>query len=283
MRAMMIVGIVAALATRASAGIVIAPPGWLVDDERADSIRATAAAIKHFGGVTAYTTSAVYVAPTPGVVLYATNSSLLISADSTMVAIRPQDREAAARAEVDDLRETTRRAALVGSNLHEDEWHERVDPGTNLIEARLTWRDDDAHTIAISRRVIAADGSFMAIATADCVATPDHRYPRETPTLAACRAALETLDPGIKPAKRVVLGLAASGIEPTPTPTPTTQPAKLDDGSRVVLPPTAIPQRPAVPDRRPVYVGGGLVVLAAVFWWNRRRRERFEREDEESP
>jgi hypothetical protein len=78
----------------------------------------------------------------------------------------------------------------------------------------------------------------------------------------------------------------------SPPPTATMQPvdpnapqlpARIDDGSRIKLPPMVVSQdRPPV-DRRPIYLGMGLVVLAAVFWWNRRRRDRFEREDHGTP
>jgi hypothetical protein len=57
-------------------------------------------------------------------------------------------------------------------------------------------------------------------------------------------------------------------------------PSRIEDGSRVALPPMVIRAEPPAADNRPAYLGGGIVVLAAAFWWNRRRRDRFEREDE---
>jgi hypothetical protein len=58
------------------------------------------------------------------------------------------------------------------------------------------------------------------------------------------------------------------------------EPARLDDGPPIVLPPTAIPLDPPAADRRPVFVGAGMLALAVMFWWNRRRRDRFEQEDQ---
>ncbi|TMQ15155.1 MAG: hypothetical protein E6J90_01150 [Deltaproteobacteria bacterium] len=100
--------------------------------------------------------------------------------------------------------------------------------------------------------------------------------------LAAC-AALVLGDP---------IPAEAQPDEPAPPPTSTMQPVdpnapqlppRLDDGSRIKLPPIVVtPDRPPV-DRRPMYLGAGLIVLAVVFWWNRRRRDRFEREDGTAP
>jgi hypothetical protein len=53
----------------------------------------------------------------------------------------------------------------------------------------------------------------------------------------------------------------------------------MSDGSRVALPPMAIPQE-AQTDHRPVYVGAGIALLALAFYWNRRNRERFLPEEE---
>jgi hypothetical protein len=57
----------------------------------------------------------------------------------------------------------------------------------------------------------------------------------------------------------------------------------MADGSRISLPPMAIPQDAPSGDRRPVYVGAGIAILAAAFYWNRRKRERFEEDKPDDP
>jgi hypothetical protein len=89
----------------------------------------------------------------------------------------------------------------------------------------------------------------------------------------------------------LALGSAAAA-EPTAEPAPATMgpaspdlprlPSRLDDGTRVALPPMVVQQDRAAADRRPMYIGAGLIALALVFWWNRRRRDRFDREDADS-
>ena len=59
-------------------------------------------------------------------------------------------------------------------------------------------------------------------------------------------------------------------------------PSRLDEGTRVALPPMVVQHDRPEADRRPMYIGAGLIALALVFWWNRRRRDRFDREDADS-
>nr|MDQ3370859.1 DUF4448 domain-containing protein [Myxococcota bacterium] len=71
----------------------------------------------------------------------------------------------------------------------------------------------------------------------------------------------------------------APAAEPAGVPStsdrPRMEPARLDDGSKVTLPPMAIAPASPEADRRPVYVGAGVLALAALFYWNRRKRDRF--------
>jgi len=90
----------------------------------------------------------------------------------------------------------------------------------------------------------------------------------------------------------LALGSAAAA-EPTADPPPAATmrpappdlprlPSRLDDGTRVALPPMVVQHERPGADRRPMYIGAGLIALALVFWWNRRRRDRFDREDADS-
>jgi hypothetical protein len=248
-----------------------APAGFVIDSAQSKAVTATANQLGQFG-LPANTRLAmanvdVYVAPAPGVVLTVT----LVAAALTT------ERDAAARAAVDELHATSQRAALAGSGIVEEGWQEKVDTAAKQIEATLAWRDTSAKTSSTSRLLIVADAKQMTALTGECFASDD----ADGKLAAACKAALATLDPGIDAAQRVPLALAPTGARPTP-PEPVgpvgagPEPAKMSDGTRAPLPPMTVPQEPRTADRRPVYVGIGLVVLAAVFWWNRHRRARRE-------
>lgn len=248
-----------------------APAGFVIDNAQSKAATATANQLGQFGlpanARLAMANVDVYVAPAPGVVLTVT----LVSAALTT------ERDAAARAAVDELHATSQRAALSGSGIVEEGWQEKVDTAAKQIEATLAWRDTTAKTSSTSRLLIVGDAKQMTALTGECFASDD----ADAKLAAACKAALATLDPGIDAAQRAPLALAPTGARPTP-PEPVgpvgsgPEPAKMFDGTRAPLPPMTVPQEPRTADRRPVYVGIGLVVLAAVFWWNRHRRARRE-------
>lgn len=250
------------------------PAGWRLDGKQSEALGAKLKSMSHFGlaqgaGETVMANADVYVAPTPGIVL-----SVILVGTTTKT-----EREAAARAAVDELHAASQRAELAGSKIVEEGWQEKVDPAAKQIEATLAWRDTTTKTSSTARLLIVADDAHMTSLTGECFAAED----ADPAELAACKQALATLDPGIDATKRVALALAPTGTRPTP---PTSEPAgrepaRMSDGSRAPLPPMTIPQEPRTADRRPVYVGIGLVVVAVVFWWNRRRRARREEESDE--
>lgn len=264
------VAIVALLASSiASADTIKAPAGFVLDKAQSEALTASANQLGQFGlplSTQAMANVDVYTAPAPGVVLTVT----------VVAAQIVDDRDAAARAAVDDLHATSQRAALAGSGISEDGWQEKVDPAAKQIEATLAWHDATASTSSTSRLLIVGDAEQLISVTGECLAAND-----APPKLVAdCKAALATLDPGLPADKRVALTLAPTGARPKqPEPAGSgsaSGPATMTDGTRAPLPPMTIPQERRTVDRRPVYVGLGLVVAAAVFWWNRRRRARRE-------
>ena len=132
------------------------------------------------------------------------------------------------------------------------------------------------HARVVTSRAIPATRAARRLALAAVVA------------LAMTGAALA--DP--EPAAQAPAGMEPATLATAPAPGATMRsvdpdaprlPARLDDGSRIALPPMVIPQDRPATDRRPVYVGAGLIAFAVVFWWNRRRRDLFEREAQGDP
>jgi len=260
--------------------LVTEPAGWRADPEQASALAQRFAATGHLGGLPSVTAAEAYVAPRPGVALFATRATATLSDEPTQAA-------RAARVALDELRASAVRTSLSGGTAQDSAWKERVDPDARQVTATLTWNDITSHTLETARVVVASDGKRIVAVTGECL-SGDAADPA---LVAACQAALATLDPGVAAASRVALALApdvalAVPGEPPPStggtpssPDPRNEPARLDDGSKFTLPPMTIPvDRPAT-DRRPVYVGAGVVLLALGLWWNRRQRARFEEED----
>ena len=120
---------------------------------------------------------------------------------------------------------------------------------------------------------------------------PRTARPRRRTALVVALSALATVGPMV-PAAAAAEPAAAEPAAPTTdsrsAPSMSAAPdshelPRLGDRSRPPLPPLVLPQQPAAPDHRPVYIGAGLVVMAVVFWWNRRRRDSFEREESPPP
>lgn len=262
--------------------IVTAPPGWVEVPAIVQSI--DVAKTVHFGGAKLTGSAQAYASSATGerrVTLIATRFTTVLATG----------RDAAIRAELDDLRGAVRRAALAGGQIAEDGWQERVDAADKHVEAMLEWHDRSAHTISISRLVIAADARTLAGATAECIAGDD----ADPQLIAACKTALASLDVGVVADQRVALALvpspSTSSPPPAPEPAPTeprpasTPPiarppqASMTDGSRMPMPPIVVSGGEPATDRRPIYVGLALVMLGVGLYWNRRRRARFERED----
>jgi hypothetical protein len=252
---------------------VKAPPGWSIDEPQSKQLTSHLNGLGHFGfpagSKVAVANVDMYVAPKPGVTLTVT----LVAGAVT------DQREAAARAAVDELHEAAQRAAIVGTGIVEQGWQEKVDTAAKQVDATLSWRDTKERTTATSRLLVVADAAQIMSLTGECYWADD----ADPKLVADCKAALATLDPGIDADKRVALALPPTGTRPTP-PEPAVgsgvEPPRMTDGTRAPLPPMSVPQEQRATDRRPVYVGIGLVVFAAVFWWNRRRRARREDESE---
>jgi hypothetical protein len=285
-------------ALAAPGSLVTAPAGWRPDPEQEAELARRFAAVEHFGGLAATTAAEVHVPPRSGVALCATRATAALP-DAAAAA-------RAARAALDELRATPRRASLTGAAAEEMFWQERVDPDARQVTAILHWREPVTHTVGNARIVVASDGRRIAAVAGECLAGPG----AELAASSACINQLASLDPGIAPTERVALAPAAASpvapparetstaaeppaaMAPAPdsqppaamAPAPDSQPPappRLIDGTRIVLPPMVIPQDRPAADRRPAFIGAGLIVLAVVFWWNRRRRDRFERSETE--
>ena len=289
-RALLVAALVAAggVASASPTPMIHAPDGWRVDAEQAAAIAKTLSAGKPFGDPAATVAAEVY-APPGGARI-----SLVVARATTR---DPKlDRGAAAQGAIDDLRAIVRRAQLSGAKSVEDAWETGIAATDAQAQAYLAWHDPEAGTREEARIVVAADAATLVSVTGECLAASD----APAAVVTACKAALASLDPGIARADRVAMAAppaAGSGSSPSPSPSPGLRdesvrpvlpPARLDDGSRIALPPMSIPQD-APADRRPVYVGAGIVLLAIAFYWNRRNRERFEPEaakddkDEDKP
>jgi len=265
--------------------LVIEPAGWRADPEQASALAQRFAAADHFGGLPSVTTAAeAYLADRPGVALFVTRATATLP-----------DRAQAAhatRAALDELRASARRTSLTGGAAQERAWAERVEVDARQVTATLSWSDPASHTVEIARVVVASDGTRIVAVTGECLAGEA----ADSTRVAACQACLATLDPGVAAASRIALTAEApapassalssapeiSAPPPAPEGTPR-EPARFDDGSKFVMPPTTIPLARPDADRRPMLLGAGILVLALMFWWNRRRRDRFEREDRGEP
>ncbi|HEU4729291.1 MAG TPA: hypothetical protein VFT22_15425 [Kofleriaceae bacterium] len=273
--------------------LVTPPAGWRSDPEQATALAQRFAATSHFGGLPAVTAVEAYVSDPPGAALFVTRATatLATAAPGSAAPGAPDERARPelgrlARVALDELRGGPARAALAGGSADERGWHEQVEADRRQVTATLAWADAASHTVDTARVVVASDGRRVVAVTGECLAGDDGDR-----ALAACRAALATLDPGVPAASRVGLELApataggdtaATGEPRARSPSMSSAPesSRLGDGPRVVFPPTAIPVAPRPVDRRPVYIGAGVLLLALMFWWNRRRRDRFDREDQ---
>lgn len=250
--------------TAAAAPGVTPPKGWIPDEPTAISLSRKLAAVPHFGGVPAIVATEAYRAPTGKGALYLTR----VAAN-----IKPEDRNKAATAELDEIRASMRRQGAA------EPWAPSANPDTKLLVAALSWRDASTNLAISSVTIVAADAQQLVAITGECIFAAEVVAEPTNELAPACREALRTLDPGIEPGTRVALTLAGDPAATSPVTAPSMGPSTaplLGDGERPKLEPKAFPQQSRDQDRRPIYVGGGLVVLALVFWWNRRRRERFE-------
>jgi hypothetical protein len=256
--------------------LVTPPAGWRTDPEQATALAQRFAATSHFGGLPAVTAAEAYVAGEPGAALFVTRATATLPAE-------PAQAARLTRAALDELRAGSRRAALTGGTAGERAWQDRVESDSKQVSATLTWTDTTSHTVDAARVVVASDGKRIVAVTGECLAG----YAADR-ALAACRAALASLDPGVAVASRIALALApaadeAADDQPPASSAPPRESARLDDGSKIMLPPITIPLDRPPADRRPVLLGAGVIVLAAMFWWNRRRRDRFERGEHGGP
>jgi hypothetical protein len=270
--------------------LVTAPAGWRPDPEQEAELARRFAAVDHFGGLAATTAAEAHVPPRSNAALFATRATAALPA--------PEAAARAARAALDELRATTRRASLTGGAAEEQAWQERVEADARQVTAILHWREPASHTVGNARIVVVSDGRRIAAVTGECLAGDG----ADRGAANACIDQLASLDPGIPAADRVALAPAPAAdpayrpsdrddaaAAPAPAAPPATMapapdslapaPPRISDGTKIVLPPMVIPQDRQAADRRPVYFGAGLIVLAVVFWWNRRRRDRFEHED----
>jgi hypothetical protein len=246
----------------ANASTVKAPKGWTADTQTALSLSQQLGAVPHFGGLASIVTVEAYSAK--GAVLYATR---------VMANVKPEQRDVAASAELDDLRASLRRQSTVAPTT----WKREAIDGR--LEATLAWREATANE---SRMIVVADAQHVVAVSGECVLAADVT----DEVASACRAALATLDPDVPAAQRVALTLAAETAPPPPMPAPGSGASRAPSlgeasGDRPALAPIQITPQASERDRRPIYVGGGLVVLALVFWWNRKRREKLEQEYED--
>jgi hypothetical protein len=195
---------------------------------------------------------------------------------ATRVAMKLAAEPAAIRAEVDTFHGAAQRAQLSGSTVVEQGWQEKTDDAAKQVEATLAFHDTTNKIASTSRLVIVATADQLIAVSGECLARDD----AQAEALAACKAALATLDPGGDP--RQPVALAPSGTPPPERDDPVHNGPTISEGPRQPLPPMVIqPDVQPNVDRRPVFVGMGIVLLAAVFWWNMKRRARLEDEDQD--
>ena len=224
------------------AALIAAPAGW-TGGANIDVVHQVGGE-GHFGGVHGIVEGERWDGPK--VVLYASRISATVSG-----------RDAAARGEIDQLHRPTETAFV-------------ETPHDKLWDVTMAWKDAGVHGDV--RMMLTGTGDAVIVeAKGECIAADDAK-PAD---VAACQAALKTLDPAIDEKNRVEIKPSTSTSTSTSTmPAPT-----MSDGSHVPLPPIVIKQEKPATDRRPIYVGAGVVLLAAAFWWNRRRRADYEREE----
>jgi len=263
MRSLVIVALLSGSMDTGWAGNVTAPPGWTADPDAAQQLDRGG---DHFGGLPTQATFEVWHPAAAGAVLYVTRAQ---------AAAKPEQRDAAATAELAELQ-----AELVrhGGDAKIETQSQAADADKKQAEGVLRWRDQAMGLVVSSRVVVAADVQRVVAVRGECMLAAD--APAEL--VKACEGALATLDPGVAAGERqaIAIGSLAVAVPATPAaPAAPGEPARLDDGSKAVLPPIAVAPKDRETDRRPIYLGGGLIVLAAAFWWNRRRREKFERDE----
>ena len=110
--------------------ILVAPVGWTTEPPPSGVVEMYASAKTADDG--------------PRVVLYAATATK-----------KTTDRDAVARAAIDDFHEIARRAELTGK-IAVDRWEEHADAGAKLVDATLVYRDLGAHTLDTRRIIIVA-------------------------------------------------------------------------------------------------------------------------------
>jgi hypothetical protein len=252
------------LAGLAAAGPVVTPPAGWTGHESMDLAKSTGE-IGHFGAHAQATIGAAEIKPPTdlGVTLFATRAAMTIANDP-----------AAVRAEVDTFHGASQRAQLTGSVVQEQGWQEKADD--KQVEATLAFHDTTNHITSTSRMLVVATADQLIEVTGECLARDD----ADPAALAACKAALATLDPGA--AARVAISLAPAGTAAPEREERFHSGPVLSEGPRTPLPPMVIrPDTQPDVDRRPVFIGAGIVLLAIVFWWNMKRRAQLEDDEDD--
>ena len=275
---LVVVGLVA-VAPRAYANtdlLVTAPAKWRLDREKSAQINIASQASQHFGTAPSIDVTEAYFPIEIGAALIVTRS--------TTTAL-PGGRDLAIAAAVSELEGWAARSDSPTSPITDRTASRDLLEGGKLIEIQVGGRDGSASTRQKFHMIVAADATKVVTTTGLCLDRDDSN----ADDIAACRAALATLQTGVAAADRATLVLPAAAAPATPTPapapaaTPTTTAPAMSDGTKVKIGPITIPQDEPSSDRRPIYLGLGLVVLAAIFWWNRRQRDRFDDEDRAVP
>lgn len=255
--------IVMVLSSVAMAAPVVTPPAGWIGKESMDLAKSTGE-IGHFGAHAQAKIGAAEIKPPTdlGVTLFATRAAMTIANDP-----------AAVRAEIDTFHGASQRAQLTGSVIQEQGWSEKADD--KQVEANLAFHDTTNHIASTSRMLVVATADQLIEVTGECLARDD----ADAAALAACKAALATLDPGAD--ARVPIALAPAGTTPPERDEPTHSGPVLSV-PRTPLPPMVIrPDTQPDVDRRPVFIGAGIVLLAIVFWWNMKRRAQLEEDEDD--
>lgn len=253
------------VASTAAAGTLTKPDGWAANDSK--ELADGAGSLTHFGvhDVPGTKIAAMQITPpdpNAGVTLFATRIEMNVANDP-----------AAVRAEIDTFHGAAQRAQLAGSKIVEQGWTEHVDDAAKQVEATLGFHDTTNNVSVTSRIVIVATGDALIAVSGECMARDD----ADAKSLALCRIALASLDPG---GSRVAIALAPTGTPAPPDSHPTGP--TISDGTHLPIAPMMIhPEtRPDV-DRRPMFIGAGIVLLAGLLWWNLKRRAREDEDEDE--